>query len=218
VQAVAGYVVNFVFLVQPFASPGFLVNAAPNALQMNVASLLLPLSGALWIAIAITAFPVFRQYSQSLALWFLALAVVACSGILAESIALRSLLALSQEYAQPGAIDAASFQAPVAVVRSVRNSAHYMDLLVSAGTLITFYSLLLRSALIPRVLSALGLATVSITIVGAVIPLLGYPTMLLMLMPMGLVHLAVTAWLIARGFEHRAQQLQSSSTAGVLQP
>jgi len=52
------------------------------------------------------------------------------------------------------------------LIRSVRNSAHYMNLLVSGGSLLILYTVLFRFALIPRVLSAFGLATVALLIPG----------------------------------------------------
>jgi hypothetical protein len=60
-----------------------------------------------------------------------------------------------------------------------------MDLLLGGGALLVFYSALFRFALIPRALSVFGLATVVLMMTGAVIPLLGYPTVMLMFMPMG---------------------------------
>jgi hypothetical protein len=206
VQSTLGAVANFALLGPAMsAPPGFLTNAAAHSVQVTVAALLLLAAGALSVGAAITAFPVFRRHSNAMALWYLALAVVGFSGLAVEGIALRSMLALSQEYAASGAVDAGQFQALGAVVRSLRNSAHYTNLFVSGVTLVVFYSVLMRFALVPRVLSAFGLATVASLIAGALIPLFGYPTVMLMFMPMGLSHLALALWLVVRGFEERHQ-------------
>src|SRR5262245_18837136 len=121
VQAVLGYLVNFVLLGAAIAPPGgFLVNAAANAAPLRFASVLLVVSGTLWVAMAITSFPIVKRYSQAAALWFVALAVVSFAGLVAEGIAMRSLFALSQEYVNAAAADQTSFRAATAVVRSVR--------------------------------------------------------------------------------------------------
>lgn len=211
VQATVGFLMNFVLLAPAIAPPGFLTNAAANAVQVNLAALLLLVSGALWVAMAITALPAFRQYSHAMALWFLALAVISFSSLVAESIAVRSLLSLSQEYAKAGAADVALFQGLGVLARSVRNSAHYTNLLVGGGSLLVLYSLLFRFALVPRALSAFGLFTVVLMITGALIPLFGYRTVMLMFMPMGLSHLALALWLLAKGFAERHRPFRAET-------
>ena len=204
VQTVVAPVVNFVLLGPAITTPpGFLVNAAANATHVNAAALLSLVAGVLPIGIAITAFPVFRRHSRAMALWFLALTVVGFAGVVVESIAVRSMLALSQEYAKMDAADPAPFQAPAALARAMRNSTHYTNLLVSGGWLLVLYGVLFRSALIPRALSALGLLAVVLLIGGAMIPLLGHRAVMTMFMPMALSQLALVLWLMARGFEDR---------------
>ena len=74
------------------------------------------------------------------------------------------MLSLSQEYVKADPSDAGLFHAPATLIRSVRNSAHYMNLLVSGGSLLVLYTVLFPFALIPRALSAFGLATVALLI------------------------------------------------------
>ena len=203
-QAAAGAYVNFGLLRPALtAPPGFLENAAAHATQVSMGALLLLATGVVSLGIAITAYPVFRRHSRALALWYLAFAVVGFSGVVVEGIAIRSMLALSREFAAAGGADAGLFQTLKAVVGSARNSAHYTNLLVGGGSLVVLYSTLFRFALIPRVLSAFGLLTVTLMIAGALIPLFGYPTVMQMFMPMGLSHLATALWLAARGFAER---------------
>jgi hypothetical protein len=204
VQMIVAPLVNFVLLAPALtAPPGFLANAAANTMQVNVAVLLSLVTGALALGIAIVAVPVFRRHSYAMALWFLALAVVHFSGIVVEGIAVRSMLSLSQEYVKADPADIGLFHAPGTLVRSVRNSAHYMNLLVSGSLLLVLYAVLFRFALIPRALSAFGLATVALLITGSMIPLSGQPVVMQMFMPMGLSQLALVLWLMARGFEDR---------------
>ena len=69
-QMASGALINFVLEAPLFGAPGFLVNAAPHASQIALAAVFGLALGALAVGIAITAYPVFRQYSQGMALWF----------------------------------------------------------------------------------------------------------------------------------------------------
>ena len=59
-----------------FGEPGFLVNAAPHALQLGASALFGLALGALFTAVAVTAFPIVRAHSEALALWLFALGAV----------------------------------------------------------------------------------------------------------------------------------------------
>ncbi len=64
-------------MLHPLNSPlSFNANDAGNAFQVRLSVMLLFVGGAAAMAIAFTAWPVFRQYSYTIALWVLALAVV----------------------------------------------------------------------------------------------------------------------------------------------
>lgn len=202
VQLAAGVLVNFVLMAPVMTvPPGFLANAAANSLQVSFSVLIGLVTGALSVGIAIAALPVFRQYSRAMALWFLALAVVSVSLLAVENIAVLSMLSLSQAYAKADAADAGLFQTLGAVVGSARNWAHYTHLLVAGGMFFVLYSLLYRFALIPRALAAFGLVAVMLQLTGVTMPLFGYRIVILMVMPMGLSHLALALWLMAKGFE-----------------
>jgi hypothetical protein len=211
-QAVAGGLASFALLAAATAPPGFLANAAPNSVQVTFSMLLLLFTGALWVGMAITVLPVFRQHSHTMALWFLALTIVCFSGLLVEGVALRSMVALSQEYLKADAAHGVLFQAPGALLRSVRIGAHYTNLLLSGASLFVFYSVLFRFALLPLALASFGLVTVVLLIIGALIPLFGYPVVLLLFMPMGLSHFTVAIWLMVYGFEDRRHPRQPETS------
>ena len=121
-QIVSGGLVNFVLLAPLFGAPGFLVTAAPHATQIAVAALLGVAAGALTVAIAIAAFPIFKQYSHAMALWFFGLAVASFSVSAVENINVMSMLSLSEEYAKASVADRDQlFQTLRVVVASPRN-------------------------------------------------------------------------------------------------
>ena len=202
-QGVGGGIVNFVLLAPVIGPPGFLVNAAANPLNVSFAVLIGLVAGALSVAVAIAALPLFRQYSEAMALWVLTLGIVGLSLTVVENSAVMSLLSFSQAYAAAAPADAATFEAMRVVVASSRNWAHYTHLIVGGATYLVFYAVLYRFALIPRALAAFGLLAVALQITAVSMPILGFKVVMLMIMPMGLAHLALALWLTVRGFDVR---------------
>src|SRR2546423_3044829 len=114
-----GLFLGFVSLV-PITTPGYLENAAGVAFQIRGAVLLLFATGALTIGIAVAAFPVLREYSYMLALWFLAVSVIWFSMQAVDNAHILSMLSLSQQYAEAGASNPELFGALGALARASR--------------------------------------------------------------------------------------------------
>ena len=201
---IAGLIVPFV-LLHPLTSGfrDYLANAAASSFQIKVAVFLLFANCALTIGIAIAALPVFRQYSDQMALSLVAVGVIMFSLQAVDNTHVLSMLSLSQQYARAGGPDEL-FQTLAAVVGSTRRWAHYSELLVIDWWIFVLYSLLYRFALVPRVLAAFGLITVMLHFTGIPLPLfLGYRGVMLMGVPMALSHITLASWLMAKGFEDR---------------
>jgi hypothetical protein len=204
-QFIGGLLVNFVFMEPVFAAPGFLSNAAGHSLLISVSVLLGLMTSLTSVAIAITAYQVFRQYSQAMALWFIALAVASFTLNAVENINLMSMLSLSEAYAKANGADHDLFQALRGVVAASRNWAHYIGLLGVGSALLVFYSLLFRFALVPRMLAACGIGAVALQIIAVAMPLFGQNIMFLLLLPLAIVQLVLTLWLLTKGFVSNAQ-------------
>lgn len=212
-QMVSGGLVNFVFLAPLFGAPGFLVNAAPHATQIAMAALFGLAGGALAVAIAITAFPIFRQYSHAMALWFFALAVASFSVSAVENINVMSMLSLSEEYVKASAANRDQFQALRVVVAWARNWTHFINLILAGSTTFVMYAVLCRFALIPRALAVFGLAAVVLQIAAVAMPLFGHSVVFLMLAPLGVSQLILAFWLIAKGLRSQATPGNEPSAA-----
>jgi hypothetical protein len=201
-QIVVAFLAQFVLLARVSAPPGFLANAAGSPLQVRVSVLLWLVASALTLAVAIAALPVFRQYSERMALLYLALSVLGLSTSALDNVAVLNMLSLSQEFAKAGAAPEL-FQALGAMARSARLAAHYVNLLVGGITTFVLVSILFRYALVPRALAAFGLATFPVQVIGVALPLLGYRYQAVMLIPAALSLFALVLWLIAKGFDER---------------
>jgi Domain of unknown function (DUF4386) len=200
IQMVGGAIVNFTLEAPLFGAPGFLVNAASHSQQLGLAVLLGLVTEALWVGIAITAFPVFGRLSQTMALWFLALAVVILAAAVVENAAVMSLVSLSEAYTKASAVEREQFQMIKIVVASARNWAHYMARILDGGAIFVFYLVLYRFALVPRALAGFGLIAVMLMITAVAMPLFGHDVIFPMLMPLGLSQLILAVWLVTLGF------------------
>ncbi len=202
VVQLSGLIVPFVLLLPLTRGPrDFLANAVGASLQIKLAVFLLFANCALTIGIAIAAWPVFRQYSEAMALWLVAVSVIMFSLQAVDNAHVLSMLSLSQQYAQAGG-PVELFQTLAAVVASTRRWGHFTELLVIDCWIFLLYSIMYRFDVVPRALAAFGLLTVILHFTGIPIPgLLGYSIVTLMGVPMAFSHLALAFWLMAKGFE-----------------
>jgi hypothetical protein len=201
VQMTAGYVTNFVLLEPATAPPGFLVNAAPHALQVGAAALLGIVAGAISLAIAITVLPVLRRLSERMAMLFLALSTAALALSVVENAKVMSLLSLSQAYAATNGADAASFAGLRGVVAAARNWAHFSQLIVGGSTFVALFAALYRFALIPRVLAGFAVLGAALQMATVARPFFGGQVIFPLLAPAGIAFLLSAVWLIIKGFD-----------------
>jgi hypothetical protein len=199
-QLVGGIVVNFILTAPLFNSPGFLINGAVYSNQIGLSVLLGLVISGLSVAIAITAFPVFHKFSNAMALWFLSLSVVGLSASVLEQISMMSLVSFSIEYSAAAGAAREQMEVIRIVVASARNWAHYINLLLSGATIFLLYATLYRFRMVPRLLSAFGLAATLLQLVAVSMPLFGWTVQFLMLAPLALSQVALGIWLVARGF------------------
>ena len=200
IQIVGGGMVNFTLEAPLFGEPGFLVNAASHSQQLGLAVIFGLVTEALWVGIAITAFPIFGRRTQTMALWFIALAVVILAVAVVENAAVMSMVSLSEAYTKASAAEREQIQIIKIVVASARNWAHYMARIFDGGAIFVFYVVLYRFAMVPRALAGFGLIAVMLMVTAVTMPLLGHDVVFPMLAPLGLSQLILAVWLITKGF------------------
>lgn len=202
VQMVVGPLAQFGMLGPAItAPPGFLVNAAAHACQVNAGVLLTLVAAACPVGVAIAASPVLDSRSRAAGLWLLALAVVGFMTVVLEGVVHRSMLTLSQEFVRSGASALPQFEPARELIRGLRNALHYTGILVAGCWLLVMYGALMRWRLVPRALGAFGLLACVLLVAGALIPLSGQRPVMWLFLPAGLSQLALVPWLLARGFQ-----------------
>ncbi len=204
IQMVGSSMVNFVLEAPLFHAPGFLVAGASHARQIGLAALLGLITEALWVAIAVTAFPIFYRRTQPLALWLVALGGVILAVAVVENIGVMSMVSVSEAYTKASAVEREQLQTIRVVVACARNWAHYVGRIFDGVASFVIYAVLYRFALIPRALAGFGLIAVTLMITGVAMPLFGHDVLFPMLAPVGLSQLCLAVWLMTKGFPGQA--------------
>ena len=202
VQMICAVMVNFVLEAPLFDAPGFLINAAHYSRQIGFAALLGLMTEAIWVGIAITAFPFFYRCSRAMTLWFAALAVVLLAVAVVENAAVMCMVSVSEAYSKASDADRGQLETIRIVVASARNWPHFLARMLDGCTIFAFYTVLYRGALVPRALAGFGLIAAALQICGVAMPLFGHDVVFPLLAPLGMSQLILSVWLIARGFRN----------------
>jgi len=197
---VGGILTNFVLTASLFGEPGFLVAAAGNAPKIALSALVGVAMGLVSIGVASLLYPVFRQRSQTLGLFYFALVVAGFALTVVENISVMSLLSLSQAYAEAGGAQPELYDGLKIVVKSARNWTHYISMIVSGCTLFVSYFAMFRFRLIPRLLSVFGLLAVCSQLYAVTTPLFGMDVDFRFIAPLGICEIILSIWLMVRGF------------------
>lgn len=160
--------------------------------------------------IAIGLFPVLRSYGRALALGSVAARVVEGVFVLMGTLALLTLLTVSQDSVTAGAAGEPKVQPVGDALLAVRDWAHgFLALLAFCIGAFLYYVVLYRSRLIPRWLSGWGLVGVPLMAVSTVMAGLaqdfGFTTLNTVLnIPIGLQEMVLAFWLLIKGFNQSA--------------
>ncbi|HXI25341.1 MAG TPA: DUF4386 domain-containing protein [Pyrinomonadaceae bacterium] len=203
-------------ILHPLNDPlTFAGNDPTPAALVRLAVMLLFVGGAVPIAIAVTARRIFRERIPALTLWLLAFAVANLALQCVENAAWMSMFNLSQAYGRATAGELGFYNLIAASVRWNWKWVHYTHLLVMVSWLFIFFVALWRSAWVPRAFAALGMLTALMQITGITLPqFVPYPTppMIVMGLPLGIVYLALSVWLMVRGSDARDEFAIASAT------
>jgi hypothetical protein len=179
-------------------SPDFLRQAAANATKIRVALVLTFLLAGVTLGVALVALPVFRRTSERMFLLYFGLAVAGIATAAVESVVVREMVAMSINYSQPGR--AAFYEAFAPTVRSQWSAAHFFNLATGHVKALLFSLIVYRFAFVPRLLAGLGIGATVLSTAGATAALVGIQFSYLTIAPAGLVQIAMTVWLLWKGF------------------
>jgi hypothetical protein len=196
---------------------GPLSEVCQHEVLLKAGALLILFMAAGIVGIAILLFPVIRTQNEIVALTYLAFRIVECALLIAGSIVSLSLAPLCARFLAAGAPDPVWLQAIVTMVVHVRYSAFQIAMvLLGVGSLMVF-AVFFRSSVMPRWLSAWGLAGYALLLASALLSVLGlvdtvHGVGMTMYIPGGVFELLVfPIWLIVKGFREVTPRPEAGS-------
>jgi len=183
-----------------FEVGGFLVNAAPHSTQIAFSALLTLVIEALWLGVAVTAFPALYVSVPRMALVLAALATVILAAAAAEVASVMSIISVSEAYVKAGPAAQEELQTMRILVSSTRNGVYNVARLLDGAAALVLYAALSRVALVPRWLALFGVVAAAMWVVSVLVTLFGYHVLALLLAPLVLCQLILALWLVTKGF------------------
>lgn len=191
-------VTMYQFLQTSLFADDYLTATSANGTNIIISTLLGVINGITSIIIAVLFFPIFKKYSQNLALTYLAFCIVNCVMILIDNTSVLSLLDLSIVYVE----NASSSLEVMGTLLYERHAwTHYLVLLISCFPVFILYYTLYFSKLIPRVISIFGMFAAILMFVEMGSTIFGHGISMNMMLPMALVQLTLPIWLLIKGLK-----------------
>jgi Domain of unknown function (DUF4386) len=181
--------------------PNYLQDISANQNQVLLGELLELACGGAVIVAGIVAYPIFKQFSQRMALGYVGFRITEAAVQIAIVVPSLMLVTLSRQYVAASAPDGAFFHAIGSLFQEERQWAQLVYLIIFAFGDFLLYLMLLTSRLVPRFLSVWGLAGLAVLLAGCVANILGNDIdMAVYGVPLGLNELCLSVWLIVVGF------------------
>ena len=180
-------------------SDDFLRATSANSNEIIISTLLLFLNGIMSVFIATMLWPIFKKYSTTLAILYLAFTILSFISISIDNISVLSMLELSLEYARNKTDNSDTFNSLAQIFYKKHWWTHYLSLIISCFPLFILYLTLYVSQLVPKVISIVGIIAVILMFIELLFSIFGNSISMNMLLPVGLIQLVLPLWLIFKG-------------------
>ncbi len=205
IATVADLISRLVFVTPILSDPVDLSKVSANESQVLLGALFLFIGAAAAAGIALALYPVLRTHGEGLALGSVGFRLIEGVLYLGIVVCLLSLATLSQESAKAGAAASSAFQAQAALLMAARDSLGEVAVLAFGLGALMYYWVFYQSRLVPRWLSAWGLAAIALLMTSGVLVMLGVTepmstTQVVLALPIFLQEMVLAVWLIAKGF------------------
>ncbi len=205
-----------VFFLLAFLSYGFgsgitsgfggdLVGISGNATMFTIGILLMAVVHTFVnIGLATVMLPVLKPFNQTATYGYFAAAITATIVAIMGAIFLALLVSLSDAYATPGA-DIAQLETLAMLLQKGGFYAYQISMTIWGLGGLLFVYVLRKSNLVPRFFPIWGAFGYLVFITGTTAEMFGYPIGVMLSGPGGLFEIALSLWLIFRGFTPSAK-------------
>ena len=203
VQLTAAIISYSVILEPLLQQSSFLEQLASNSTNVIVAVLLDLVTGATVFAIAVLLYPILKDFSERVALWYAGQRLTELMGLMLSGVLVLTLLNIGQDIDTSSTASSASHLESLAIyLRKARGSVQDINLLIYSLGAWSFYGLLFYAKLIPPFISAWGLIAVTLLFIEIMANVFGTSAGgMLIMMPLGLNEIFLGVWLIFKGFD-----------------
>ncbi|NPE31265.1 DUF4386 domain-containing protein [Methanococcoides sp. SA1] len=203
-------------------SPDYLDNAYPNKIVVIIGILLEFTGVPAVVLLSVFLFPILKKHNEALALGYVGFRLFEAALLSVAYISKLLLVNLSQDYLNKGGVDASYFQYIGSSIQSVDHWAGTQGLIYHIvfvlGSLM-LYSVLYKSNLVPRFISAWGFIAAIVLLTGSVLANIdmftGISEMgleLIFALPIAVAEIMLSIWLIVKGFNPSAIDPGSANT------
>ncbi len=205
ITATVTAILSIVFLGSILDDPGYLIDVSANENQVIIAVILWLILAVSVMGIGVMMFPILKKYNEGLALGYVGLRLIEAVFIIVASLSLLSLLTVSKEFVQAGALDASYYQPLGTLLLALQDWSFVIGTLIFLGLGgLPLYYILYQSKLVPRWLSVWGLIGATLVLLYGLLGFFGLTTdsMILNLLaaPIAVQEMVFAVWLIVKGF------------------
>jgi hypothetical protein len=186
------------------SQPDYLAGAYPARIRVVAGVLIDFLSFPAIVLIPVVLFPILKRQNMIIATAYVGFRFLEAVFHISPGIRNLTIIDLSREYLNSGASDNAIHQTIGALIHAQNNWTTLIYILIFTMGAVLFYWLLIKSNLVPRIISVWGLIAAVILMAGSLLGMFGIiPTNKVMMFFGPLValnELTLSIWLIAKGF------------------
>ena len=162
------YTIGAILIDPILGLPNYLLEASENKSNLLIGVLFDLLNAVAYLGIAVLVYPIFKIFSERLALLYLGFRIIEFAMQLISDMSPLLLITVSQDFITANEHDTSSFQALGSVLLALRFWANQMVFTTYALGAIIFYYLAYHLKLIPRFLSVWGLIGAPLVLVSVI--------------------------------------------------
>ena len=207
VLLISGIAFGILNTVPALEYPDYLAKLSTIRTQVLIAVFFQAAMATVYVCIAALSYPLVKRHSEGLALGYFGFRIIGAAFLFVGIGSLLLLLHLSQSLVSAGLLDAPQLRIVGELLRTGRDIMNHigMPLPWILGGLILYWCML-KTAVVPRWLSAWGIIGAILTVFATLMYMLGFiemmtPTYMAMNMPTALFELTLAVFLIVRGFD-----------------